>query len=112
MISPIEVNFKNNKKKEFIDIINNSDEPYVFRTGISSSAVSNNRNKLSRYIVYPPVGIIKGGEKVQLGVIALDAKNYDFQDEYVYVHFAPKREKSSFLYEIPVNLTMLVKINA
>ncbi len=111
-VSPPEVIIDRSvRNKEFIEIVNHSGDEYIYRAGIvsggSPSSIIGNIST-NRYIVYPPVGIVKSEGKVQLGVIALSGAQET--EDYIYIHFAPKKKNSFSLYEIPINLTMQIKV--
>lgn len=103
-VSPPEVIISNEgRNKAFIEIVNHSGEDYMYRTGMLSGTTNN-------YIVYPPVGLVKSEDKTQLGVIALGGAKADEDTDYIFIHFIPRKKNAPGRYEVPLNLTMQIKV--
>ncbi|MFJ3000800.1 fimbria/pilus periplasmic chaperone [Raoultella planticola] len=110
-IDPIHIELGGAESKTQVKLYNNSNDEYVYRSGIIRRQVNGKFDKESKlYLIYPPIGLLKSNSNVELGVVKMKGSIHRVDEKiYLYIQLIPKREEA-LSEDLVINLTTTILV--
>lgn len=110
-IDPIHIELGEAGSKTQVKLYNNSNDEYVYRSGIIRRQVNGQFDKESKlYLIYPPIGLLKSNSNVELGVVKMKNSIHRADEKiYLYIQLIPKKEEIASE-DLVINLTTTILV--
>lgn len=102
-IDPLKIKVKPNRMVYF-SVINDTENDYIVTTKVVTALTKKDSDAEPRFLVNPPIRLLKKRDKAQMGVVYLSERQLPPPDSKIYlsVSFIPKVPDKSALVHMPV----------
>lgn len=102
-IDPLKIKVKENRMVYF-SVINDTENDYIVTTKVVNALTKKDSDAEPRFLVNPPIRLLKKRDKAQMGVVYLSERQLPPPDSKIYlsVSFIPKVPDKSALVHMPV----------